>query len=301
MSKFVIFTDSTSDLTTEQRKSHGIEYVRMLVNWTDKDKKFHETYADLDWTEMSPSEYYNLMRDGAVIMTSQVTEQEFDLKFIPHLEKGEDILYFACSSGLSASGALAERLFKEKYSKKFPERTIRVVDTLTSVMAEGTMVLDAAEMKEAGKSLEEIAQTIEKTRLSYNQSATVEDLSTLAKHGRVKAATAFFGNIFGVKPILISDAKGMNFAIEKAKGRRNALLRVASLAKERVIAPEKQVCYVCEADARPEDLELLVGQLKQIGFKDVVVQKLGPIISASCGPATIGVYYKGQEETRIGE
>lgn len=301
MSKFVIFTDSTSDLTTEQRKSHGIEYVRMLVNWTDKDKKFHETYADLDWTEMSPSEYYNLMRDGAVIMTSQVTEQEFDLKFIPHLEKGEDILYFACSSGLSASGALAERLFNEKYSKKFPERTIRVVDTLTSVMAEGTMVLDAAEMKEAGKSLEEIAQTIEKTRLSYNQSATVEDLSTLAKHGRVKAATAFFGNIFGVKPILISDAKGMNFAIEKAKGRRNALLRVASLAKERVINPEKQICYVCEADARPEDLELLVGQLKQIGFKDVVVQKLGPIISASCGPATIGVYYKGQEETRIGE
>lgn len=301
MSKFVIFTDSTSDLTTEQRKSHGIEYVRMLVNWTDKDKKFHETYADLDWTEMSPSEYYNLMRDGSVIMTSQVTEQEFDLKFIPHLEKGEDILYLACSSGLSASGALAERLFKEKYSKKFPERTIRVVDTLTSVMAEGTMVLDAAEMKEAGKSLEEIAQTIEKTRLSYNQSATVEDLSTLAKHGRVKAATAFFGNIFGVKPILISDAKGMNFAIEKAKGRRNALLRVASLAKERVINPEKQICYVCEADARPEDLELLVGQLKQIGFKDVVVQKLGPIISASCGPATIGVYYKGQEETRIGE
>ena len=301
MSKFVIFTDSTSDLTTEQRRSHGIEYVRMLVNWTDKDKKFHETYADLDWTEMSPSEYYNLMRDGSVIMTSQVTEQEFDLKFIPHLEKGEDILYLACSSGLSASGALAERLFKEKYSKKFPERTVRVVDTLTSVMAEGIMVLDAAEMKEAGKSLEEIAQTIEKTRLSYNQSATVEDLTTLAKHGRVKAATAFFGNIFGVKPILISDAKGMNFAIEKAKGRRNALLRVASLAKERVIAPEKQVCYVCEADARPEDLELLVGQLKQIGFKDVVVQKLGPIISASCGPATIGVYYKGQEETRIGE
>ena len=301
MSKFVIFTDSTSDLTTEHRSSHGIEYVRMLVNWTDKDKKFHETYADLDWTEMSPSEYYNLMRDGSVIMTSQVTEQEFDLKFIPHLEKGEDILYLACSSGLSASGALAERLFKEKYSKKFPERTVRVVDTLTSVMAEGTMVLDAAEMKEAGKSLEEIAQTIEKTRLSYNQSATVEDLTTLAKHGRVKAATAFFGNIFGVKPILISDAKGMNFAIEKAKGRRNALLRVASLAKERVIAPEKQVCYVCEADARPEDLELLVGQLKQIGFKDVVVQKLGPIISASCGPATIGVYYKGQEETRIGE
>ena len=301
MNKFVIFADSTSDLTTEQRKENKIEYVRMLVNWTDKDKVFHETYADLDWSEMSPTQYYNLMRDGSVIMTSQVTEQEFDLKFIPHLEKGEDILYLACSSGLSASGKLAERLAKEKYSKDYPNCRIRVVDTLISVMGQGLMCLKAAELRDAGKSLDEIADEIEKTKLSYNQTATVEDLTTLAKHGRVKASTAFFGNIFGVKPILISDAKGNNFAVEKAKGRRNALLRLAAITKERVVAPEKQVCYVCEADAKAEDLELLVSQLKEIGFKSVVTQKLGPIISASCGPATIGVYYVGKEETRIGE
>ena len=301
MNKFVIFADSTSDLTTEQRREHKIEYVRMLVNWTDKEKVFHETYADLDWSEMSPTQYYNLMRDGSVIMTSQVTEQEFDLKFIPHLEKGEDILYLACSSGLSASGKLAERLAKEKYSKDYPNCRIRVIDTLISVMGQGLMCLKAAELRDAGKSLDEIADEIEKTRLSYNQTATVEDLTTLAKHGRVKASTAFFGNIFGVKPILISDAKGNNFAVEKAKGRRNALLRLAAITKERVIAPEKQVCYVCEADAKAEDLELLVSQLKEIGFKSVVTQKLGPIISASCGPATIGVYYVGKEETRIGE
>ena len=301
MNKFVIFVDSTSDLTTQQRKDHNIEYARMLVNWTDKDKNFHETYADLDWTEMSPSEYYNIMRDGSVIMTSQVTEQEFDLKFIPFLEKGYDILYLSCSSGLSASGQLAARLYKEKYSKQFPNCKIRVVDTLISVMGQGYMALDAAAMRDAGKSLDEIADEIEKVRNTYNQTATVEDLTTLAKHGRVKAAKAFFGNLFGVKPILISDAKGNNFAVEKAKGRRNALIRVAQIVKERVIAPEKQICYVCEADAKPEDLELLVSQLKEIGFKDVVTQKLGPIISASCGPATIGVYYKGKEETRIGE
>ena len=301
MNKFVIFVDSTSDLTTKQRKDHNIEYVRMLVNWTDKDKNFHETYADLDWTEMTPTQYYNLMRDGSVIMTSQVTEQEFDLKFVPYLEKGLDILYLSCSSRLSASGQLAAQLFNEKYSKQFPNCKIRVVDTLISVMGQGMMALDAAAMRDAGKSLDEIADEIEKVRNTYNQTATVEDLTTLAKHGRVKAAKAFFGNIFGVKPILISDAKGNNFAIEKAKGRRNALLRVAAIVKERVIAPEKQICYVCEADAKAEDLELLVSQLKEIGFKEVVTQKLGPIISASCGPATIGVYYKGQEETRVGE
>lgn len=301
MNKFVIFSDSTCDLTTEQRKEHNIEFARMLVNWTDKDGVFHETYADLDWNEMSPSEYYNLMKQGYMIFTSQITEQEFDLQFIPHFEKGEDILYIACSSGLSQSGALAERLFKEKYSKKYPNCTLRVVDSLTSVMSQGIQVLDAAEMRDKGMSMEEIAQTLEKTRLAYNQSATVEDLTTLGKHGRVKASAAFFGNIFGVKPILVSDAHGINFAVEKCKGRRNSLMRIVSLCAERVIDPQNQTCYICEADIKPEDLELLLNQLKPIGFKNIVVQKLGPIIAASCGPATVGIYYKGKEELRVGE
>ena len=301
MSKFVIFIDSTGDLTSEQRKNHNIEFVRMLVNWTDKEKNFHETYADLDWSEMSPTQYYNLMRDGAVIMTSQVTEQEFDLKFVPHLEKGEDILYICCSSALSASGALGARLYKEKYSKSYPNSKIVVVDALNSGMGQGLMALDAAALRDQGKSLEEVAEFVEKNRLSYNQTATVEDLNTLAKHGRVKASTAFFGNIFGVKPIIISDAKGNNFAVEKAKGRRNALLRIAAVAAERATDKENSPIFVSEADAKPEDIELLVSQLKLAGFKNIVPQKLGPILSASCGPATIGLFYKGKEETRVGD
>lgn len=87
MNKIALFGDSTCDLTPELRKSRDIDYVRMLVNWKDKDKKDHEIYASLDWEVLSPKEYYDLMRNGAVIFTSQVTEQEFDEKFIPHLEK----------------------------------------------------------------------------------------------------------------------------------------------------------------------------------------------------------------------
>ena len=301
MNKIALFGDSTCDLTTETRKARNIDYVRMLVNWTDKEKKNHEIYASLDWESISPKEYIDLMRVGYVIFTSQVTEQEFDEKFIPHLEKGEDILYISCSSALSQSGNLAVRLAKEKYSKKYPNSKIVVVDSLTSCMSQGLMILKAADLRDAGKSIDDIASEIESTKLCYNQTATVEDLTTLAKHGRVKAAKAFFGNIFGVKPILISDAKGNNFAAEKAKGRRNALVRCAEIVKERVIDPEKQVCYVTHADAKQEDIDLVVGKMKELGFKDVVVQYFGPIITASCGPATFGIYYFGKEETRVGE
>lgn len=301
MNKIALFGDSTCDLTTEVRKARNIDYVRMLVNWKDKEKKVHEIYASLDWEVLSPKEYYDLMRNGAVIFTSQVTEQEFDEKFIPHLKAGEDILYISCSSALSQSGNLAVRLFNEKYSKEYPNSKIIVVDSLCSCMGQGMMILRAADLRDEGKSIEEIAKEIEDTKLKYNQVATVEDLSTLAQHGRVKAAKAFFGNIFGVKPILISDAKGNNFAVEKAKGRRNALLRVAEIIKERAEEVSKRTIYVSHADAKPEDVELVVSKIKEIGFKDIVVCDLGPIISASCGPATFGIYYYGKEETRVGE
>lgn len=301
MKKFALIGDSTCDLTTEQRKKHNIEYCRMLVNWKDKANNIHEIHADLDWEEIGFHDYIELMRNGMTIMTSQITEEEFDEKFIPHFEKGEDILYIACSSGLSASGALAERLFKEKYSKKYPECKLVVVDSLTSCMAQGIMLLDAAEMRDAGKSIDEIAKYITENRLCYNQAATVEDLTTLAKHGRVKASKAFFGNIFGVKPMLVSDAHGINYSVETQKGRRNALLRIVSMVKERVIDPKNQDCYVTTAEAKQEDVDLLVNGIKEIGFRNVIVQNYGPIISASCGPATIGAYYKGQPETRVGE
>ena len=285
MNKIALFGDSTCDLTPELRKARDIDYVRMLVNWTDKDKKNHEIYASLDWDVLSPKEYYQLMRDGYVIYTSQVTEQEFDEKFLPHLKNGN----------------LAVRLAQEKYSKEYPNSKIIVIDSLCSCMGQGLMILHAADLRDAGKTIEDIAEEIEKTKLCYNQAATVEDLSTLAKHGRVKAAKAFFGNLFGVKPIIISDVKGNNYAVEKAKGRRNALVRLAEIVKERVIKPETQICYVSHADAKQEDVDLVVSKIKEIGFKEVIVGDLGPIISASCGPATFGIYYFGKEETRVGE
>ena len=163
------------------------------------------------------------------------------------------------------------------------------------------LTLDAAKQRDAGLTIEEVAKWVEDNRLHYNMFATVDTLSYLKASGRISGAAAFFGNIFGVKPIIISDAKGNNFAVEKAKGRRNALLRIAAVAAERATDKENSPIYVSEADAKPEDIELLVSQLKLAGFKNIVPQKLGPILSASCGPATVGLFYKGQKETRLGE
>ncbi len=303
MGKFAIIGDSTCDLTAEMRKERNIDYARMLVSWTDiKDKKFHEIYASLDWDVLSVKEYYDVLRAGNRIITSQVTEAEYDLVFKRHLDKGEDILYIACSSGLSASLKLAQRLWNEKYSKEYPERKLIIVDSLISCMGQGMMLLRAADLRDAGESMETIAKELEETKLCYNQVATVETLDYLKRAGRVKASSAFFGNIFGVKPILISDTSGCNHAIEKAKGRKGSIIRCAELIKETAVEPEKRTCWVLHADAKQEDVDLMVNKIKElVPFKEIKVMYLGPIIGCSTGPGTFGIYYYGKKVTVSGE
>lgn len=300
--KIAIIGDSTCDLTTEMRKNNDIDYARMSVTWVDKEKVSHEIYASLDWEEITPKQYFDLERAGIRIVTSQVTEQEFDAVFRRHLDKGEDIIYISCSSALSGSILLAKKLVAEKYNKEYPERKIVCVDSLCSCMGQGMMLLKAASLRDEGKTLEEIVEYTEKNKLCYNQVATVATLDYLRRAGRIKAAKSFFGNLFGVKPLFISDAIGNNYAVEKVKGRRNALLRIVSMSKERVINPEQQICFMGHADCNEEDIELLKTKLlEECHFKDVVVNTIGPIIGATTGPGTIGVYFVGLEETRVGK
>ena len=151
MSKFAIIGDSTCDLTPELRKEHDIDYARMRVSWTSKDKKEHEVWASLDWQEgITHKEYFDMLAGGTRIFTSQVSEQEFDEVFGRHLKAGEDVLYISCSSALSASVQLAIRLVS-KYEKQYPGRKVVIVDPLNSCMGQGMMLLKADEMRKAGK------------------------------------------------------------------------------------------------------------------------------------------------------
>ena len=111
MNKFVIITDSSCDLSKAYRTQNNIEYAKMMINWTDENGETHENIADIDWEVMSANEFYNIIRSGTRIMTSQVTMQNYIDAFEPHLKNGEDILYLACSSGLSASVKIAQQLY----------------------------------------------------------------------------------------------------------------------------------------------------------------------------------------------
>ena len=163
------------------------------------------------------------------------------------------------------------------------------------------MAICAAKMALEGKTLDETVEFLDKNKLKFQTFATVESLEWLKKAGRVKAASAFFGNLFGVKPIIVGDKNGNNYAFKKVKGRKTSLDELVNITVERLLDNENATVFVEHGDSL-RDAEYVAKEIKaKTNCKDVHISTLGPIIGASCGPDTIIVDFYGKKMDITGE
>lgn len=290
MREFVIFGDSTSDLNKQLREQYGIEYVAM--NYVVDDQEY---VASLDWESHPVHDFYNLMRDGKRVFTTQVPKQNYLDAFTAALEAGKDIVYISCSSALSGSIGTAQVVAQE-LSEKYPEARIQCIDSLISSLGQAHLLIEASKCRAAGKSADETAEYIKSIRLCVTQCATVGSMEYLRRAGRIKASKAFFGNLFGVKPLIISDIKGQNYAYKKVKGMASARTAIAQHLLE-MADGNFETLYISHADDA-EEAELLKEEILKIApFQNVITGFIGPIVGASVGPGTICAYCFGKEVT----
>ena len=290
MKDFVVLTDSTSDLTLEMRQQFNIEYVPMQYIIDGVEFK-----ASLDWESHSAKEYYDLMRGGRRIYTTQILKDTYLEAFQKALDAGKDVVYIGCSSALSASIKVA-MLVAMEMKEQNPDAGIYCIDSLISSLGQGYMAMLASRKRAEGLSAAETAEYIEGMKLCVNQCGTVGSLEYLRRAGRVKASKAFFGNLFGVKPLIISDIKGQNFAYKKAKGAVNARIGIAEHIVEAANGVYDEL-FISHADCE-EEMELVKAEvLKRAPFKKVYTNTIGPIVGASVGPGTVIVFCHGTEVT----
>ena len=292
-----IITDSCADLTAEQLTRHDIDYARMSTVYNGI-----ESPALLTWSEDEVHTLYNIMRDGNRITTAQVSVEEFQRVFEEYLKQDMDIVYIGCSSKQSGSvntGFVTAKKLMEKYEGS----TIICIDSLNASMGEGMLAIEAAKLANDGASATEIEAHILAIRKKVNQYVTVHSLDALKRAGRVKGSAAFFGNLMGVKPIIIADANGDQAAYKKVKGRQKSFEEIVAMLKASIIEPEKQTIYMTHADCAKEEIDGLVELIKkEIPCRDVEIGYIGPIIGASIGPDAVGIWGFGQEVTyKIGD
>lgn len=290
MREFVIFGDSTCDLDRDLRAKFGVEYVAMNYSIDDI-----EYVASLDFESHSAKEHYDLMRSGKRVFTTQVPKNVYYDAFKAALDEGKDLLYVSCSSALSASINTAMLVAKE-LNENAGEQRIFCVDSLISSLGQGYLLMCASKKRQEGLSAEQTAAYLEQIRLKVNQCGTVESMEYLRRAGRVKASKAFLGNLFGVKPIIISDIKGQNYAYKKAKGITNAR---AAIADHIVDAADGvyDTLLISHADCEEDALLLRDEILKRAEFKEIIIGYIGPIVGASVGPGTVIAFTFGKEVT----
>lgn len=297
MRKIKILTDSCADMTRELLDTYDVDYVKM-----SSFRNGVETPALTTWTADEVHEFYDFMRNGGRVTTAQVSMEEFTNVFTRYMNEGYDIVYIGCSlkqsSSVNTGKLVANKIMEENEGVR-----IECIDSLNASMGIALLTIEAAKMVKEDKSFEEIIERVMYLRKRVNQFAAVHSLTTLKKAGRVKGPAAFFGNLLGVKPIIMAEADGEQTPCKKVKGRQNSLNEIVALAKGVIKDSKSQTVYVAHADCSKEEVDFVVNMIKeQINCKDVYVGFIGPIIGGSVGPDTIGVFVFGEEVTyRVGE
>lgn len=282
---YQIITDSCCDFTKEKYEALGLIAVPLTVNFRG------ETYPDRN--DDSLRDMYAGLRAGETATTSAANPEQWQEIMEPLLEKGEDILVLAFSSGLSTTYQSAN-IAAQELRERYPERTVSVVDSLCASLGQGLLAYYACKKRDEGMSLGELEQWLLDNRLHLCHWFTVDDLMYLKRGGRVSAATAIMGTMLNIKPVLHVDNEGHLINVGKARGRKASIQAMAKKVAELGAGFDNSVMFISHGDCR-EDAEYLAGLLKeQYGVKEVYINYVGAVIGSHSGPGTLALFFLGE-------
>lgn len=288
MSDFVLFTDSSADLSADMVQTLDIQ-VLPLAFIIDE----HTYYNYPDNRDMDPHVFYGRLRGGELATTNAVNVAQYTDALEPLLQAGKDVLILAFSSGLSTTYN-SSRLAVEELSAKYPDRKLYTVDTLCASLGQGLLVWYAARERDRGRSIEEVRDWVEEHKLSLCHQFTVDDLHFLKRGGRISAATAVVGSMLQIKPVLHVDNEGHLINIGKARGRQASLKALVDKMEQTVIRDDLTV-FISHGDCL-EDARTVADMVKErFGVEDVYINYVGPVIGAHSGPGTVALFYMGTE------
>lgn len=291
MRKYVITTDTTSDLPSSYIKEHGIG-VQPLYYRLDG-----IVYGGDDGEDgLSPEVFYAKMRKGQLPSTMATNPDIVKKTFKKYTDQDIEVLHISFSSALSGSCNNAQIVARE-ICEENPNAKIIVVDSLSASLGEGLLVHKAVMLKEAGKSIEEVADWLENNKLHLCHQFTVDDLGHLHRGGRVSKTTAIIGTMINVKPILHVDNEGKLTPLSNVRGRKKSLITLVDNMEKQIVGYEDQndIVFISHADAL-EDAEFVADKVRErFGIKQFMINYVSPTVGAHAGPGTIALFYMGNE------
>lgn len=292
MSDYILSCESTADYPRAYFERRNIPFICFHYE-LDGVSCVDDLYAST-----TPEQFFGKLKAGSHSTTSQPSAGEYVDMWEPYLKDGKDILHVSLSSGISGAFNSAS-LAAEQLAPKYPERSIRVIDSLTASAGYGLLMDYMADHRDAGMPLDELVSWTEEHKYNLNAWFFVSDLDCLKRGGRVSATSAILANALKICPVLNIDYQGHLIPRQKIRTVKKAIAELvkmfeahaeggASYAGKCVIS---QSC--CHADA--EATAAGIAEFAPALAGKIEINDIGTVIGSHTGPGTVALFFMGDK------
>lgn len=281
---YQFFCDSNCELWYTDVKELGLNVIRMPYI-LDGEEYFYDMGENTDFKA-----FFDKMRGGSTPKTAALNEYAYTEYFEPVLARGEDIYYVTFSHTMSGTFNAMKNVIA-RLKEKYPDREIRYKDSKAISLGSGFSVYYAAQKYKNGATMDELDAFLDEFLPHVGVYFVVDDLTYLYRGGRVSGVSKVIGNLLGIKPVLHINDEGKIVNVGKVKGFKKATSSLLSYMRATGSDVDKYKVYVMHADNEKAALDFAQTLRTTFGDLDIVVQPVGPVIGAHCGPGTLGLIF----------
>lgn len=295
--KFTLSCCSTVDLPYSYMESRDIPvlFYTYVVDGREYDD-------DMGRDPEALLRFYAFLKEGKLPQTSQINVAAYTEFFEKLLDKGGDVLHIAFTSGQSGSVHNAF-LAAEELKDRYPGQRLVVIDSLCSSSGYGLLVDYAADMRDEGKTLDEVAQWVLDNRNKVHHQFFSSDMTQFRRTGRVSGAAAAVATVLNICPIMRLDDKGAIKAYSKVRGKKKAVETTVDTMEQCAQNGRDYdgKCFVCHSQC-PEDARLVIEAVEERFPKlkgKIRLCDIGTIIGSHAGQGTVAVFFMGNERPHM--
>lgn len=292
MFEFALTCCSTADMPWEHLKKRDIPFVCFHYNIDG------EEYLDDLGQTMSFEEFYERIDSGAMPTTSQVNVGQFINFFETYLKEGKDILHISLSTGLSGAYNSA-CIAREELLIKYPDRRIKLVDSLGASSGYGLIMDMAADMRDKGSTIEEVSDWVEKNKLNVHHWFFSTNLAHYKRGGRISATSAAVGTLLNICPLLNMSFDGKLIPRTKIRGKKQVISEIVKMMEVHGQNGKEYSgkCFIsnsaCYEDAR-KVADLIEEKFPNLSGP-VMINSVGTVIGSHTGPGTVALFFLGDK------
>lgn len=240
-----------------------------------------------DGVDITPQQIFDFVAEtGMLPKTAAPSIGEYEEFFAKELKGYDALIHINISSKSSGSHNFAKTAAEAFGGKVF------VVDSKALSSGQGLLVMKACDMRDEGKSAEEIVAALEEIRNRINTSFVPDNLDYLHKGGRVSGMIKTVAGVFKIHPQIVMQ-DGQLVPGKKYKGKMSVLIKqYVDDLKEMYPDYDHSRCFVTHSSADAELVEAAKAKVKEVfQFDEIIETVAGSIITSHCGKGTLGVLF----------